>query len=119
VPYTIEHLPDRGYTLVTVEGRATPELAIESMVEMLDVATEHKSSKFLADLRGAPLLAATIDTFELPGRFAKIGFTPEHKLAIVYSKDESDYRFLETVSKSRGLQIKAFEDFDEAENWLN
>jgi hypothetical protein len=118
LPYTIDYLPDRGYTLITVEGQVTPELAIEMMVEMLDIAAKHESSKFLVDLRGTTLLSATIDTFELPGRLAKVGFAPEHRLAIVYSSDESDHRFLETVSRNRGLQIKVFEDFDEAENWL-
>jgi len=43
---------------------------------------------------------------------------PEHKLAIVYSEAESDYQFLETVSRNRGLQVRVFTDFEEAENWL-
>jgi hypothetical protein len=118
LPYTIEYLPDRGYTLTTVEGQATPELAIELMIETLSVAKKSKCQKFLVDLRGATVLSATIDTFELPGKVEALGFTAQHRLAIVYSTDESDLRFLELVSQNRGLQVKAFEDFDEAETWL-
>jgi len=118
VPYTIQHLPDKGYTLVMFERQVTVEIALEMMVELLDVANNQNSSRFLVDHRGVPVMASTIDTFELPGRLAKIGFAPEHRLAIVYSRNESDHKFLETVSQNRGLQIKAFEDINEAENWL-
>jgi hypothetical protein len=118
VPYTIQYLPDRGYTIATFKKQVTPELALELMVELLDVANKQKCSRFLVDLRGVPVMASTIDTFELPGRLTKVGFAPEHRLAIVYSNNESDHKFLETVSQNRGLQIKAFDDLNEAENWL-
>jgi len=118
VPSTIEYLPEKGYTLNRADGQTSPDIAIECMTEMLEVSTKHDCSNLLADLRATTMMAATIDTFELPNRFEKLGLLPEHKLAIVYSEAEDDYQFLETVSRNRGLQIRVFADFEDAENWL-
>jgi hypothetical protein len=118
LPSTIEYLPEKGYTLNRAAGQNSPDITIECVTEMIEVSTRHDCSNLLADLRETTLIAATIDTFELPKRFEKLGLSPEHKLAIVYSEAESDYQFLETVSRNKGLQVRVFVDFDEAENWL-
>jgi hypothetical protein len=118
VPRTVEYLPEKGYTINRANGQNSPNAAVECMAEMLDVATRNKCLKMLADLRDTTLMASTIDTFELPNRFEKLGLTSEHKLAIVYTDAENDYRFLESASRNRGLQVRVFADFGEAERWL-
>jgi len=39
-------------------------------------------------------------------------------MAIVYSRDEDDHKFMETVSRNLGLSVQVFSKFEAAEGWL-
>jgi hypothetical protein len=75
-------------------------------------------TEVLVDERKMSYHLTTIDSFEsgkFVARMSRFGITA----AVVYNPDaESDSRFWETVAVNRGAMLRAFDDIDDAENWL-
>ena len=78
----------------------------------------------LLDLRALPVppkpmfspaeLAALVETFR------EIGFGPSQRLAILYRSDpHQGARMFAFISRMRGWQVRAFEDFEQAVLWLS
>jgi len=76
------------------------------------------------DLRALPMppkplftpqeLAALVETFR------EVGFGPRQRLAILYRSDpHSGARMFAFISRMRGWQVRAFEDFEQALLWLS
>jgi hypothetical protein len=62
----------------------------------------------------------TIELYEMGKKPEIIGVKPHHRIAIVYSQNGEDHRFLETVSQNWAYgNIKVFKDLAPAIEWLN
>ena len=71
------------------------------------------------DIRDAEIAASLIETFETAADPQSWGWKSDYKGAVVYSEITKDELFLETVAVNRGIQIKIFDDIDEAISWLS
>jgi hypothetical protein len=78
----------------------------------------------LLDLRALPVppkplfspaeLAALVETFK------EVGFGPRQRLAVLYRSDpHQGARMFAFISRMRGWQVRAFEDFEHAVLWLS
>jgi hypothetical protein len=78
----------------------------------------------MLDLRTVPVPAKPLFTAAelsaLIGAFRDAGFSRRHRLAILYREDaHGGIRTFAFLSKLRGLQVRAFNDFEKALQWLS
>jgi hypothetical protein len=117
-----------GWLRIVATGEFSLAEAERSFLEMLDVVARHNAERVLFDgqaLTGEP---ATIHRF-LYGAFAAdsvatsitAGRVPSAlRFAYVLREPVLDpHRFGETVAVNRGMWVRAFDNFEEALEWLN
>lgn len=78
----------------------------------------------LVDLRSLPVLArphfTPTELAALVGTFREAGFTRQQRLAILYRHDvHGGIRNFAFISRLRGLQVRAFSEFEAAMQWLS
>jgi hypothetical protein len=78
----------------------------------------------LLDLRQLPIpdkpLFTPTELAELVDTFKQAGFGKNQRLAILYRSDpHHGARMFAFISKMRGCQVKAFQDFEQAMTWLS
>ena len=81
-------------------------------------------NRALLDLRGLPVLAkphfTTAEVGALAGAFSDAGFTGKQRLAMLYEHDiYGIIRNFINFSRSRGLQVEAFLEYEKATGWLS
>ncbi len=104
-----------GHVTGTVSGRSDVRGMLD---EILPVAAQHSCTRFLFDLREAKITAGTTEVFNTGADLTALGFDRSKKAAIVYSQDDSEHRFLETVATNRGHGLRIFKDVNQAISWL-
>ena len=77
----------------------------------------------LLDVRAIPVPAkprfTSVELAALVGTFREAGFSRQQRLAILYQQDpHRGARKFAFISRMRGLQVQAFNDFETAVNWL-
>jgi hypothetical protein len=78
----------------------------------------------LLDLRELPIptkpLFTSSELASLVDIFREVGFTPKHKLAVLYRSDpHHGARMFAFISSLRGFRVRAFEQFEAAVHWLS
>ena len=111
---------DRAICCVRVIGTIADRNDVRSFFGPAQpVLEEQGSTRILFDIRDAEIAASTIETFKTAADPQSWGWKREYKAAVVYSEITEDDLFLETVGVNRGIQIKIFDDIDEAISWLS
>jgi hypothetical protein len=78
----------------------------------------------MLDLRALPIparrLFTTAELTALIGTFREAGFTPQHRLAVLYQRDpHGGARMFAFIGLMRGWQVRAFSEFEAALVWLS
>ena len=57
---------------------------------------------------------------ELIGQLPKIGFTPQHSIALVHSTPAAQManQYIDAIAASRALAVRNFPDVEQAKEWL-
>lgn len=116
--------PDSLYVKIT--GNFSLEEAQDHFIEMLQAIAQHKVKKVLVDGREVSGEPETMERFfygefaaESVAKFAKHGVSLATQFAYVLQEPVLDPdRFGETVAVNRGVRIKAFDELDDARQWL-
>jgi hypothetical protein len=107
---------------------ATEHLDFEASKHVLEglafACRKRGIERAMLDLRTVPVpakpLFTTAEMGTLIGAFRDAGFTRRHQLAILYQQDaHGGIRTFAFLSKLRGLQVRAFNDFEKALQWLS
>ena len=99
--------------------------ATQQVLERLAFACRKRGlDSAMLDLRMLPTLPGPHFTANelamLIGTFQAAGFSRKQRLAIIYRQDiHGGIRTFAFLSKTRGLQVHAFDDFEEALQWLS
>jgi hypothetical protein len=119
--YTITLDHEQGLVHVIAQGEFDLESGGELITDARENATEHQYH-ILCDVRDSRAKVSLADWFFLPRRLAayKNTKTRRIKTAILVTpgRQESVYRFFETVAVNLGLRIKIFLDEEDALGWL-
>ncbi len=124
MPFSLTFNADAGICEIIVSGIFDPPLNEEIKNAAQEVILKHNCYRFIIDCREAKLQLPTLLIHKAPSEIRKrlddIKF-PAHKVrrAFVVRNDFKDFSFIETVSTNRGLQVKIFQDMDQAIKWLN
>ena len=118
--YTTEYNEtDRICTLRVTGTYQRPDDALMLRHVALDLATERSYGLFLCDLTQAEIKGEWEEA--VPAVNARDSVDDQHwhvKAAIVYSRDLSDNKLLESIASTKGYLIRMFDDIDEAIEWL-
>jgi hypothetical protein len=84
-------------------------------------STRRGTYRVMIDARGNPTGLSTPDIFELVADAAALGFTPRHRVAILRVRPEALQRakYIGALASSKGLNVRAFDDFEAALAFLN
>ena len=118
--YTAQHDEDSGLCTVVVTGTLQrPHDSVKLQQCARDFGGEHNCSRFLFDLTRAQIVGSTTDAFQAGTVPADTDRRQRvQTIALVYAGDASDHKFVETVAVNRGYNVRVFNDFNEAREWL-
>lgn len=91
--------------------------AVKLLKEAAEICATENCKKILFRFVDMPGKVRTLDRFEL-GVQGAIILRHVARIAVVYRREEMD-KFLETVAVNRGLNIRLFDNMEEALSWLN
>jgi len=119
-------LPESGLPNGDAKGKFSLKEAKRTFIEMLEAAALHKTNKVFFDGRkliGKPEIMERFYYGEFVARtvwyFAELGVSPATKYAYVLRAPVIDLgMFGETVARNRGMDVMAFDNPEEALQWL-
>ncbi len=106
---------------ISVAGNCRLSDIKEAQTKALLIIREKAIQNVLLDLRKAAVDLSALDIYELTTNQLK-HFPGELKYGVVYDPetgDASNIKFFENLAANRGIQAKAFADYQQALNWLN
>lgn len=119
MPFTVTYDPETDSVRTRISGSLDKALIAEFFGEVVRVATEHRCTRILSDLRQARVAASAPDIYSEVDSAEHQSVPRDLRRAIVISRDMRDYRFWETVCRHRGHPgVKLFTDYDEAARWV-
>ena len=110
---------DAEYLRVRVSGRDTDRPPSEFCAAVLDESTRVGRMRILIELdQKFPLSPSS--QYELVENLPKIGFTPQHSIALVHRTPVAQmaYEFVNVVAANRDISVRNFDDVENAKGWL-
>jgi hypothetical protein len=118
--------PQKGFLRVRVTGHVSLRDANDALARMLEAVALKKAAKVLVDCRDVQGTMTTADRYqhasfaaEELSKWTRMGESRGTRLAYVGRPPSLDRRrFGETVAVNRGVNVKAFDNTEEALRWL-
>lgn len=121
MPYEVVYLEELGIVLIKNIGELTYENFSKQSREAIELGRMKKAELFLSDCTKLIASASTIELYDFPEMYERLGMTRSSKIAVLISTDtagDRDLLFYETVCRNRGWQIKVFTIKQSAMEWL-
>lgn len=117
--YSIKVSESGKYVLVDLKGIITPDIAYRFTFESDKLALEHGIFSFMLDLRGARNMATKKNNLDFTKESSNY-LIEDSKKKIASLTDEIDnlHDFIVLMMKKRGVNMKVFHVFEEAEKFL-
>jgi hypothetical protein len=103
--------------------RPNPQASKEELARIAKACKERGIDRVLLDMRDVhvgpvPVFTPT-ELATLVGTFREMGFTHQQRLAVLYTADpHHGARLFAFICRERGWNVKAFDNFEDALNWL-
>ncbi len=118
--YTTEFDEVKRVCIIRVTGqhkRPQDSMALQQLAR--DIGDERDSQRFLFDMTQTEIIGGTIDIFQtgtvpVDSDYSQIG----QRIALLFTGDLADHKFLENVAVNRGYQLRIFDQMDKALEWL-
>ncbi len=109
---------DRQVVWVAFAQQVTVDDLLAATADALKLAQEHGTYRFIYDVRECSVEDSMASVYEIPSRIQELNPSPYNRIAVFYKDDVAIYEFIENVARNRGLNIRKFEDVEEAHQWL-
>ena len=116
--WTIEYLADENILYLKSRGTMDNSSANGMVKALADTAVEYECLTHLVDHRETIFALGFLDYFNRPAINQKLGVSRSFKTAMVFAQLTENTRFMETVFRNRGYNLRHFTDIDEAKVWL-
>ncbi len=103
-----------GKYIGTIEAKHVGEYA----QKILKLVRIHDCKRFLNDLRGAEIKMSFADLYYASAQAIVDEFDRSWKRAVLVKEITKEIEFYEITAKNKGLNLKTFDNFDEALQWL-
>ena len=123
MPLELQIIRAVDFVSLSAEGRADLESSRTVLRDLAAACWRRGIQRALLDLRkiqpGATRIFTAKQLSELVETFHEIGFSKEHKLAVLYEEDPfHGARMFAFIGALRGWRVRAFAQFEEALQWL-
>lgn len=121
MPWTLSYLEETRILLTVYTNPLTLADLKDATMANVALATEKQSYRYLGDCTALAPGGSTLDIYQFGCFLAGLGLDPASKEAIVLPLSPGaadDLRFYETVTRNRGIDVRVFEDRDDAIRWL-
>jgi hypothetical protein len=119
MPETVSFRKDIGVIQVVSSDRVTGT-DVKATLEAIEAISErHGIRRILVDARKMTEKPSTLGMFEALSGMAEYGIAAKLRFAVVIGEDDDGVlKFGEDVAQNRGVDLRLFEDRDEAMSWL-
>jgi hypothetical protein len=119
--YSLDHNKNMDICIIRVWGaHKRPDDSMELQRVASDFKAENGCSKYLFDMRETMIEGDTFSTYDTATAPLSQGMKPyEYRVALVYTGDLSQHKFMELVAVNRGYSLKVFDGYERAMSWLN
>ena len=121
MPFTVDYLDDKGIVVIVNIGKLNYNDYVNQTINAVKLGHKKNSQLFLSDCSQLVSLAKTIEIYDMPAMFKRVGLPRTSRIALLMAKDAATkkyIRFFETVCYNRGWHVKIFNHKDEAIVWL-
>jgi hypothetical protein len=119
MPVDIKFIHPKDFLKTTATGDLDLAASRKLLLEIVSLMKRAGEFQVLIDLRQAEPRLSASDIFELGVSMASEPAMRQSKIALLSPmKDEEKAHFMETVSRNRGAQLRAFKDYEQAITWL-
>jgi hypothetical protein len=119
MPETVSVRSDEGIVEVHSYGEVTEQDLRASLESVAAICRDCGLSRVLVDAREETSLPPTLSLFQFGADLLHTGVLRTARFAVLASEvTRKDQRFLETVTRNRGLEIRIFDSEDDAIAWL-
>jgi hypothetical protein len=121
VAFKATFLADYGVVETIWSGQVSPGDIDEGVTATGILAAEKLSNRFLADLREQAPGGSALDIFSLAEFLCSLPPGTIEREAVLAPRTPAaaeEIRFFETACRNRGLDVRMFDDRDEALEWL-
>ncbi|MDQ5847557.1 MAG: hypothetical protein M3544_01160 [Pseudomonadota bacterium] len=110
---------DEEFLRVKVSGRESDKPPSHLCAAIFSESSRLGRTRILIELDQKTPLSPT-SQYDLISRLPQIGFTPQHKIALVHKAAalQQANQFIDVVAENRGLRVRNFPGVDDAESWL-
>jgi len=114
----IKYLEDKDIVLLRTSGTYILEAEVETLKKMASKLKEYNCNRCIVDHRETNVIAKIDKSFERSVLYEEIFGDRSTRAAIVFRELNKDFQFLETVVRNRGWNVRIFNDYDAAIDWL-
>ena len=115
----IRYLEDTDIVQLRTSGTYDLEAEVDTLKRMASRLKEHNCNRCLFDHRQTKVIARTLNSYERSALYDALWGDRSTRAAIVFKEINKDFRFLETSIRNRGWNVRIFDDYDAAINWLS
>ena len=119
MPINLKVINTKDFIKTTVTGTLDFAASKQALLDILSLIKQPGEYDVLVNTREAESLLSIINLYELGEALASHPILRRSRICLlVPTKDIDKAGFFETVAVNRGVQIKAFADFEQAITWL-
>lgn len=116
--WKIEHRAEENILWVKSKGQMDVPSANDMVKAVADAAVEYQCFNHIIDHRETTFLFSLSDYYDRPTINEKLGVSRKFKTAMVFPKLTEDTKFMETVFRNRGYNLRHFTDIEKAKEWV-
>lgn len=111
---------EKNIFIVHVVGEyRRPHDGFEAQRLVIETFAEHGCRRVLLDLTQAEVIAGALSTYQTANPKPEVAQElRKFSFAAVYAEISEDDRFFETAAFNQGFRVKAFDDLEQALEWL-
>ena len=112
-------MENKDIVLLRTSGTYDLETEVETLKKMASKLKKHNCNKCIFDHRETNVIAKPLKSYERSALYERLWGDRSTRAAAVFRKLNEDYQFFETVCRNQGWNIRIFDDFETAIDWLS
>jgi len=116
--WKIKHQSKEDILLITSKGQMDVPSANAMVKAIAEAAVQYQCQTHIVDHRETIFLFNVSDYYDRPIINETLGISRKFKTAMLFSQLTDDTKFMETVFRNRGYNLRHFTNMDEAKAWL-
>jgi hypothetical protein len=110
----------KEFVQMTPEGKYDFESTRDMLIEAVSASAKNPDHEILLDLRGARADLSMVDVYYLAAELDRRGTVFRERIALLLTSEQKwdQAKFFELCAINRGLDVGAFNSYEEAINWL-